>query len=325
VLFRQRAYREFGVKLWDRIATVGKLRLHDPNDTKLIGRSLQVIGVQPRLALDGMQDPERTIEQLAWFQPQMVAGLPGMLSRVADCLLASERRDIRPQVLITGGEVLTSLAKRRLSEAFGVAPVQTYMSHEFPLMGWECRETGAIHTCDDGFIIEVLRDGKPARPGETGEIVVTNLHAYAMPLIRYRLGDLVTRGGDRCACGKPFATISRIQGRMIDYMTLANARVVHPYVLVEAFLPGLDVSVRQYQLVQERPDRIVLTVVPGASWPADLRDRITRSVRPLLGDEIEFELRLTDDIPLDPSGKFRHSRSLVRSAYDAADEGRRRD
>ncbi len=78
-------------------------------------------------------------------------------------------------------------------------------------MAWECRHSGDLHTCDDGVLVEVLRDGRPAEPGERGEVVVTNLHAYAMPFIRYRIGDLATRGAP-CGCGAPFSTIGEITG-----------------------------------------------------------------------------------------------------------------
>jgi phenylacetate-CoA ligase len=77
-------------------------------------------------------------------------------------------------------------------------------------MAWECRHSGDLHTCDDGVLIEVLVDGRPAEPGERGEVVVTNLHAYAMPFIRYRIGDVATREAP-CGCGAPFAAIGEIR------------------------------------------------------------------------------------------------------------------
>jgi len=314
VLFRERTYQAFGLRLHERIAAVGIPGNLHPNDTEFMGRALRAIGIHPKIAIDGLSDPIRIANQLQAYQPQLLAGLPGMLCRLGDYLLSAGRQEIRPRILAVGGEVLTPLMRRRLTDAFGVAPVQTYASHEFPLMGWECRDTGQLHTCDDGFIVEALHNGRPAAPGQTGEVVVTNLYAYAMPLIRYRLADVVTRGTEHCACGQPFGTIAAIQGRMIDYFPLPDGRVVHPYKLLETFLPSVDI--RQYQLLQDRLDHIVMSVVPAPSPSPELQDRITRSVMPLLGPGVEFQVRMVDDIPLDPTGKFRHSRSLVASAYD---------
>jgi phenylacetate-CoA ligase len=239
-----------------------------------------------------------------------------MICRIADHLVAHGDADIRPRLIIVGGEVLTPLMRRRLSEAFGTSVRQTYGSHEFPLLGWECGQTGELHTCDDGLILEVLHEGRPAEPGEMGEVVATNLHAYSMPFIRYRLGDVATRGAQSCGCGAPFSTIRNIQGRMIDYFPLPDGRMIHPYQILSSFITGGDSWIRQYQLLQERRDRIVLRVLPVRAPEEEFIAQLERSVRPLLGPEVEFQVQLVDTLPLEPSGKFRPSRSLVYSAYD---------
>ena len=317
-MFRQRAYEAFGLGLRGRIAAVSYSRPPHPKDTKVVGRWLSAMGVHPTLRIDGLQDPEDIAEQLEAFHPDLITALPGMLLRVADYLIAAGHDRIRPRILVVGGEVLTPLVRRRLTEAFGVAPLQTYASHEFQLLGWECRTHGGIHTCDDGVIVEVLRDGRPALPGEEGEVVATNLHAYAMPFIRYRLADLVTRGAETCACGQPFSVIGAIRGRMIDYFALPNGRVVHPYQILQSLQPGDDTWIRQCQLLQDRPDRVVMSIVPAGAPAPELERRIAVSVQPLLGPGVDFQVRIVDDIPLDAGGKFRHARSLMASEYEAA-------
>jgi phenylacetate-CoA ligase len=315
VMFRERCRRAFGLGLRDRVANVGQRKLPDPKDKKTLGRALQAIGIHPRLRLDGMRPPEDIARELAAFQPQMLVAIPGMLCLVADHLIAAGRQDIRPRILVTGGEVLTPLMRQRLHQAFGVEPLQTYASHEFPLMGWECRQTGEMHTCDDGAIVEVVKNGRPVAPGESGEVVVTNLHAYAMPFIRYRLADAATRGNEQCACGQPFSTVRAIQGRMIDYFPLPDGRLVHPYEILR-LIPRVDAWIRQYHLLQDRPDRIVMQVVPSHTSVPELQQLISRAVAPLIGPGIEFQVRMVDVIPAGPGGKRRHSCSLVASAYE---------
>ena len=315
VMFRERCWRAFGLGLRDRVANVGQRKLPDPKDKKILGRALQAIGIHPRLRLDGMRPPEDIARELAAFQPQMLVAIPGMLCLVADHLIAAGRQDIRPRILVTGGEVLTPLMRQRLHQAFGVEPLQTYASHEFPLMGWECRQTGEMHTCDDGAIVEVVKNGRPVAPGESGEVVVTNLHAYAMPFIRYRLADAATRGNEQCACGQPFSTVRAIQGRMIDYFPLPDGRLVHPYEILR-LIPRVDAWIRQYHLLQDRPDRIVMQVVPSHTSVPELQQLISHAVAPLIGPGIEFQVRMVDVIPAGPGGKRRHSCSLVASAYE---------
>ena len=314
VLFRERCWRAFGLKLDERVAHVGQPKRPHPGDRKVIGRALRAFGVHPNLRLDGMRPPEEIARELAAFCPHMLVAIPGMLCLVADYLISTGRQDIRPRILVTGGEVLTPLMRQRLLHAFGVEPLQTYASHEFPLMGWECRTTGEMHTSDDGAIVEVLQDRRPVSTGETGEVVVTNLHAYAMPFIRYRLADVVTRGAEQCGCGQPFSTIRAIQGRMIDYFPLPGGRLVHPYEILNR-IPRIDEWIRQYHLLQDRPDRIVMQVVPSHSSVPELQRVISQAVTPLIGSEIEFQVQLVDVIPPGPGGKRRHSCSLVSSAY----------
>jgi phenylacetate-CoA ligase len=311
-LFVLRAFRAMGVRTRDRRATVALRRESHPT-RKPIGRLLQALGMDRALALDGLKSPVDLAGSLRDYRPEVITGMPGMLCRVADHLLERGDESIRPQLLIVGGEVLTPVMRRRLSEAFAAPVRQTYASHEFPLLGWECVHTGDFHTSDDGVIIEILKDGRPAEPGEQGEVVATNLHAYAMPFIRYRLGDLVTRGDERCACGRPFSSIGSIQGRTLDLFTLPGGRVLHPYQILTTLIG--DDWIRQYQLLQERTDRIVLRVQPVGRSVAEQVARIERSVERLLGPEVSFRVQLLDELPLEPSGKFRPSRSLVSESH----------
>ena len=313
-LFMLRALASMGVRARDRRVMVGLVRgAH--RSRKPMGRMLEALGIDRMLTMDGLSDPSDLANALHHYQPDVITGMPGMLCRLADHLLRQNDESIRPRLLVVGGEVLTPVMRRRLTEAFGAPVRQTYASHEFPLLGWECTATGDLHTSDDGVLVEILRDGRPAEPGEQGEVVATNLHAYAMPFIRYRLGDLVTRGHEHCACGRPFSSIGSIQGRTIDYFTLPGGRVLHPYDILRTLIAGGDGWIRQYQLLQERTDRIVLRVLPAESQVSEQVARVERSVERLLGPEVSFQVQLLDELPLEPTGKFRPARSLVPTTY----------
>ncbi|HEX2218412.1 MAG TPA: AMP-binding protein [Gemmatimonadales bacterium] len=313
-LLRLRTFRAFGIRHRDRIVVVGVGGRPESGDRKVVGRSLRALGFHDKRLIDGLQDPARVAVQLREARPEVLVGLPGMLHRLTAPELSSIVTEVRPRVVVVGGEVATPAMRLRIREVFGAPLYETYGSHECPLMAWECRHSGDLHTCDDGVLVEVLRDGQPVEPGERGEVVVTNLHAYAMPFIRYRIGDLATRGG-ACGCGLPFAAIGEIQGRMLDYFPLPDGRVLHPYEIVRLLVWGPGEWLRQYQLVQERTDRVVLYAVAGEPVAARL-EAVTRAVRPLLGPAVEFEIRLVERIPVESTGKLRPSRSLVRSEYD---------
>jgi len=225
-------------------------------------------------------------------------------------------------VIISGGDVLTAAIRRAIAEAFGAPVYDMYGSYEFGTIAWECPRAGGYHVADDGLVLEVLKGGRPAEPGERGEVVATQLHAFAAPFIRYRLGDSVTRGEPPCRCGAPFSTLLDVQGRIQDYLPLANGKLFQPRELMLLSLEQARPWVGQFQLTQERPDRVVLRIVPLIPPPPDAVAALERATRERLGPGIELEILLVPEIPLEADGKFRVARSLVTSIYDRSEPDR---
>jgi phenylacetate-CoA ligase len=315
-IFRLRAVRAYGWRLRDRRAVMGIVRDRDPRDHELPQRIARALGFFRKEEIHCLAPPAEIVRALCRMSPDVIGGMPAVLAEVASLIGEGERARIHPRYVVVGGEVLTPLMRQRIGEAFRAPVHELYASHELPLIAWECARERKLHVCEDNVIVEVLNEGRPAEPGETGEVVATRLHAYAMPFIRYRVGDAVTRGEPACPCGQPFATIRAVQGRMLDYFPLADGRVIHPYDLVLTILPRSTPWMRQYQLVQEREDRIALLVVPlTPPSPAEV-GVVEDAVRAQLGPRVEFTVRLVPEIRAEPTGKFRVSRSLVRSAYE---------
>jgi len=319
-LFQLRALHDFGLRVTDAHVKIVRAAPAQAGTNPFPLRILRAAGLYRKREIDCLQAAEDIVRALQRFPLDVLTGFPGVLAHVAHFVDDAARRFIHPRFVVVGGEVLTPLMQHQISTAFRAPVFNTYGSHEFKLLAWECRETGELHACDDGMILEVLTKNRPAASGERGEVVGTNLHSFAMPFIRYRLGDIVTRGSETCPCGKPFATIQAIQGRMIDYFPLPNGKMFHPYEIVS--LVNENSWIQQYRLVQEREDRISLQVVPftppSAQQLALLTDRVTRQ----LGLGIDFRIALASHLPLEPGGKFRVSRSLVKSHYDGIDWNR---
>jgi phenylacetate-CoA ligase len=197
-----------------------------------------------------------------------------------------------------------------------------YGSYAFGIIAWECPRAGGFQVADDGVVLAVLKDGRAAGPGESGEVVATQLHAFAAPFIRYRLGDVVTRGEIPCRCGAPFSTLLGVQGRRQDYLPLANGRL---FMSREGTLLSLKHShswVGQFQLTQERPDHVVLRIVPLAPPPPGAVAALAQATRERLGPGVGLQILLVPDLPLEADGKFRVARSLVASTHGRNTEER---
>jgi len=304
-LFWHRAHSYIGLRMRDRRVSVVYSREHSLNGRKLRYKALlNVFGIFPHFLVDCCLPPREILQALRRLRPGFLQGYPGVLSRVAELLSPEDRRRVRPRGIRVGGEVITPLMRRQITEGFGARVYDLYGCHEMGLIAWECRETGELHTCDDSLIVEVLSDGHPAAPGEEGELVATNLHAFTMPFIRYKLGDIVIRGSERCACGLPFSTLRIVEGRHMDYLHLPGGRLVHAYAVAKPIVESWP-WVRRYQLFQEREDRVFLHVVPQGRPLAEQVRQLQQAGASVLGPNVEFRVELMREISPGSSGKYR--------------------
>ena len=316
--YRLRALRDFGLRFTDKQISIGLVRPIHPNDYSLSIKILQRLGFRRKVKVSCLLPPEEIVRRLRELNPDVLSGFSGVMSRIFQVVNATGRKGINPRFITVGAEVLTPLMRNHIFEAFAVPVFETYGSHEINLIAWECKVTGELHICDDSVIVEVLKNGHPVGIGERGEVVATNLHAYSMPFIRYKLGDIVTKGFETCQCGKPFSTIRNIQGRMLDFFKLPGGRIIHPY---EITAPNVTRTswVRQYQLTQGREDLVTLKVVPSKPPTSEELNQIKNTILKVLGEGVEFQVDLVPEIEFEPNGKFRVSRSFVNSEYDGID------
>jgi phenylacetate-CoA ligase len=262
--------------------------------------------------IDCFSPPAVLLARLRELRPDVLRGYPATLSWLVGHLTDADRERIRPKLVVTDSEMMTADMRTRIREGFGARVFDFYDSHEFNMIAWECAPGGSYHVSDASVLVEVMRDGRAAEPGEEGELVATALHSFAMPFIRYRLGDLVTRGPSGCACGAPNSTLGEIQGRTFDRFELPNGRSIHPYSLATTLVRSAS-WLRQFQIVQERSDRIRLKLVPmeRSHPPADWESEMRRIFAERLGDGVRIEMEWVDRIPNESNGKFRPYCSLV--------------
>jgi phenylacetate-CoA ligase len=323
--FRLRTLRHFGVRSRDRQVGVGMVRPHIGEDGGPLAALGRRLGFYRRVILDLRSGDERIAEGLVRLRPDVLLSYATVLDHLTAVLGAERLAQIRPRLLVSGAEVLAPAMGQRIARAFDAPVYDWYGSHEFGLLAWQCGRTPAYHVADDNVLLEVLGDdGRPVAVGEPGEVVATSLHGFAMPIIRYRLGDVVTQGPAPCPCGQPYGTILTIEGRMPDYFPLANGRTVHAYDLYIGLLDVARPWLGQCLITQERPDKVGIELVPRtAPGPDDLAAMRT-VVQDTLGPGIEHDLRVTARIDLPPGRRFRFARSLVASPYDQVDWSRRR-
>lgn len=218
----------------------------------------------------------------------------------------------RLRTVLATGDTLFPHYRATIEAVLGVRVVDYYgAGGEGFHLASQCEERAEYHLHPENAVIEVLRDGRPAEPGELGEVVVTQLDNRAMPLVRYATRDLaVPSVRAACPCGRQLPLLESIQGRVPDVVFApdGSALVVHFFTILFEHLAGIH----QFQIVQRRPECIEAHIVPTEEYAravteARIRDAVTRATNGSLLVEFDY----VHDIPTAHSGKRRFVRSEV--------------
>jgi phenylacetate-CoA ligase len=245
-------------------------------------------------------------QQIDWLQRQEPAYLNTFPSNLD--LLARHAREHGAAIpslrqLSTFGELVTPDLREACRDAFGVAIADIYSSVETGYIALQCPADDSLyHVQAEVALVEILDPaGNPCSPGEAGEVVVTPLHNFATPLIRYAIGDFAVPGGP-CGCGRTLPTLARIMGRTRNAVVLPDGRrrwaTVGPKKLAKIH------AVRQIQVVQHTVDDIEVKLVVARPLEAGEEARIRSNIQEDLGHPFPVRFSYHAEIPLGPGGKY---------------------
>ena len=210
--------------------------------------------------------------------------------------------------VICGAERLYPADRVVVEEAFGPAVFETYGCREVMLMATECEAHAGLHTSMETLVVEVVvrEEGngtsRPARPGELGEVVVTDLTNHAMPFIRYANGDLaVPAEPGACACGRAHPRLASIEGRVTETLIDGSGARVNGLVF-NVVIAHVAHAIRQFQVVQHKDRSVTLRVAPTATYDAHVEAVLRQTWERYLAG-VKVALELVDDIPTSASGK----------------------
>ena len=249
-------------------------------------------------------------EQLAWLKevtPDYLLTYPSNLfSLVQRCEETGDRIAGLRQVA-TMAEVLEPEVRAACERVWGLHVVDAYSAQEVGMIALQCPQHPHYHVQSENVLVEVLdRGGKPCAPGEVGRLVVTDLHNFATPLIRYEIGDYAEAGGP-CPCGRGLPVLSRILGRVRNMLTLPSGDRIWPVPLTAEYTAIAPVT--QFQMVQRSLEIIEMKLVTKRPLTSDEEGRLRTVVQKHLGHPFEIEFTYHDDIPRSASGKFEDFRS----------------
>jgi phenylacetate-CoA ligase len=227
-------------------------------------------------------------------------------------ILAEQGEEVRRAgvpTLVCTGETLYPFQREFLEEAYQARVVNEYGCTESGVLAFPCPEEDRLHISADNVLLEFLVDDRPARAGETAQVVLTDLYSADAPLIRYRLGDVVvTDSGGPCPCGRGLPTIERIEGRTSQMIQLPDGRQVHSEVFsyISDTFAQIDSGIESFRVRQTRDDAFVLQLVAPHSLEGPTLETLSALARRVLGESVSVDVEQIDELPRDPRGKLRY-------------------
>lgn len=216
-----------------------------------------------------------------------------------------------PRAIMTSAGTLYPHMRDVIERVFRTPVFNRYGSREVGAIACECEAHKGLHVSPLTHYVEIVReDGSPTAPGEVGEVVVTSLVNYAMPLVRYRIGDMAAWAENDCSCGRKWPLLKVVSGRINSIIKTKEG--VSDSVAISTLLYFKDAkktqpfeSFSRYQLVQKTPDRFIFKVVvqDPKLWTHEM-ELILAKLRQALGENIIIKVEVVKEIKPTPSGKY---------------------
>lgn len=244
--------------------------------------------------------------QVDWMMrenPDFLISFPSNLLALANFCLERNLRPANLKQVMTVGEPVTARVRKACLDAWGVEVKDSYSCEEAGYLAIQCPEHEVYHVQAENALVEVIRDdGTPCQPGEVGRVVITSLHNFATPLIRYELGDYAEVGSP-CASGRGLPVIKRILGRNRNRLIMPDGRAAFPDLGNPEDFHAISTKVTAFQYIQRSVEVIEkLMVVTEPLTPAEEAAQ-KALIAKNFGHPFEIRLTYVDEIPKRGIGK----------------------
>jgi phenylacetate-CoA ligase len=268
------------------------------------------LGIWRRDIIPLLDNSREKIARLQRSRPDIIRGNPFELANLARFIREHDISGIEPRMVFCMGSLLDRSSRELLRSAFQADVYDFYGTTEFGCIAWECSRHQGYHVNMDTVVLEIVREGEPARPGEVGKIICTGLDSLAMPFIRYDTGDMGMKGEEKCACGRNLPLLHSIEGRADDFFVSPQDQMISPSRIVNQvkLVPGIS----QFRIIQESRERIVIQLVADANASAETVPLLKETMIRIMGHPVQIELELVPALTPDPAGKTRSLISRVK-------------
>ena len=234
---------------------------------------------------------------------QFLRGYSPCLYMFAKYLLDEGIAPPKLRAVFSTSHILLPSQRRTIEKAFDCEVYDFYGSREVSSIASECHEHSGYHIQSENVVMEFIKGGEQVAAGETGAILITNLHNYAMPFIRYDIGDAGKPSNDICPCGRSLPLFKSLEGRTIEFLVARDGSVIGLKDFDRFFA---DLPVRMFQIIQKSYDEILIKIVKDEGYTEkDTQFIIENILYRTPRDKTGIEVEIVDSIPPVKSGKKR--------------------
>jgi len=270
----------------------------------------EVYPTGPSVLVDIRLSTEKQVTCLRRERPTVLASAPSNLLALAQFCRSHRIRLSTLRKIRSAGETVTPELRAACREAWDLPVLDEYAARDVGVIALQCPEGDHYHVQSETAIVEILdAAGRPCGPGEVGRVVITSLHNFAMPLLRYAPGDSA-EVGDPSLCRRGLPVLARILGRSRDLLTLASGErrfSVHG----SAIFRGKN-DIRQFQFVQRTPTRVEARLIPGAGFDHRREPELRTAIEAALGGGIAVDMAYPAEIAPADVASFEEFRSDIR-------------
>ncbi len=245
------------------------------------------------------------------YKPKMIKCFPNALIPFAHFVNRSHLSIPPVRSISCTGENLYMQQRRLFQEVFGGEVYEKVGTRESGVIACECSLHKGLHLFTEGVFAEIIKEnGEPAKAGEMGRLIITDLFNKAMPLIRYEIGDMAVASDNRiCKCGSELPLIEKYLGRDRDIIFDSYGNPKPGYLFVEV-IKHLNLDA-QLQVIQPDKHSLLVKVVKNSIGEIDLEE-LKSEYQKIVGPRFTITFDFTDEVKRDSSGKFSYVKSEIK-------------
>lgn len=242
-------------------------------------------------------------DKLNKIKPVLIDGYAESLNFLATYLTQGGKLAFSPKGVMSSAQMLTEQTRDQIEAGLQSKVFDKYGAREFSGIAYQCDASEDHHVLDESYVVEIIKEGRNALPGELGEVVITDLNNFSVPLIRYRIGDLAIAADNSipCECGRGLSRIGKIEGRTQALIHCSNGRWI-PGTFFAHFFKEYDYLVQFFQIVQKTKGEFTIKCVKGSQWSELGWEKLIADLREYVGDT-QINTEYVIEIPLLKTGK----------------------